>query len=105
MALQAHMELDSAQDMFLQENLGPTIAEHASECSLLFKTYMIASEIVQDPTLLDDQLARFTLWASNMNVFGPPNVSLDYRLRYSPTIVDIIHQLLDVICHCLTSRE
>lgn len=103
MALPVHMELDSAQDMFLQENLGPTIAEHASKCSLLFKNHMIASEIVQDLTLLDDQLARFTLWASNMDVFGPPNVSLDYRLRYSPTIVDIIHQLLDVIYHCLTS--
>lgn len=93
------------EDVFLQDNLGPTIAEHALQCSRLFKKYMTASEIAPDPTLLDDQLARFTLWASNMDVFGPPNVSLDYRLRYSPTVVDIIHQLLDVICNSLTSRK
>ncbi|KAM3537784.1 hypothetical protein ARSEF1564_009299 [Beauveria bassiana] len=32
-----------------------------------------------------------------MDVFGPPNVSLDYRLRYSPKLVDILHHLLNVI--------
>ncbi|KAI0483655.1 hypothetical protein F4859DRAFT_512303 [Xylaria cf. heliscus] len=62
-------------------------------------------EIVHDPTLIDDERARFTLWASNMEVFGHPNVSLDYRLRYNPTIVDIIHQLLDVICSSMKSLQ
>jgi hypothetical protein len=99
------MEPDSMEDVFLQDDLGPSIAEHASQCSRLFKKYMAMPEIVPDPTLLDDQLARFTLWSSNMDVSGPLNVSLDYRLRYSPTIVDIIHQLLDVICNSLTSRK
>jgi hypothetical protein len=105
MAFPARMELDSMEDVFLQNDVGPTIAEHASQCSNLFKKYMIIPEIGLDPTLMDDQLARFTLWASNMDVFGPLNVSLDYRLRYSPTIVQIIHQLLDVICNSLTSRK
>jgi hypothetical protein len=105
MALPARMELDSMEDVFLQDDLGPTIAEHALQCSHLFNKYMAVPEIVPDPTFMDDQLARFTLWASNMDVFGPLNVSLDYRLRYSPTVVEIIHQLLDVIRNSLTSRK
>ncbi|KAK0710343.1 hypothetical protein B0T26DRAFT_679630 [Lasiosphaeria miniovina] len=36
-----------------------------------------------------------------MDVWGPLNVSLDYRLRFSPTATDITHQLLDIICDTL----
>lgn len=98
-------EDDSTEDVFLQDDDGlcPTIAEHATQCNSLFHRYMVVPEIVPDPTVMDDQLARFTLWASNMDVYGPLNVSLDYGLRFSPTVVDIIHQLLDVICDALTS--
>lgn len=94
---------DDLDDVFLQDRLCPTIAEHATQCNALFHKYMMVAEIVSDPTIIDDQLARFTLWASNMDVWGPLNVSLDYRLRFSPTVVGIIHQLLDVICDTLTS--
>ncbi|RYP25236.1 hypothetical protein DL765_000117 [Monosporascus sp. GIB2] len=99
------MEDDFMEDVFLQDGLCPTIAEHATQCNSLFHRYMVVPEIVPDPTVLDDQLARFTLWASNMDVYGPLNVSLDYRLRFSPTVVEIIHQLLDVICDTLTSLK
>ncbi|KAI0873177.1 hypothetical protein GGS24DRAFT_502072 [Hypoxylon argillaceum] len=54
---------------------------------------------------MDDQLARFTLWALDMDVYGPLNVSLDYRLRFSPIVVKIIHQLLEVICDTLASLK
>ncbi|KAI3317259.1 hypothetical protein HD806DRAFT_527243 [Xylariaceae sp. AK1471] len=40
-----------------------------------------------------------------MDVWGPLNVSLDYRLRFSPTAADIIHQLLDIICGTLLSLK
>lgn len=103
MASLDRMEDDLVEDVFLQEGLCPTIAEHAVQCNSLFRKYMVLPEIVPDPTIIDDQLARFTLWASNMDVYGPLNVSLDYRLRFSPTVVDIIHQLLDVICDTLAS--
>jgi hypothetical protein len=99
------MELESIEDVFLQDDLGPTIAEHTAQCNHLFQKHMAVPEIAPDPTVMDDQLARFTLWASNMDVFGPLNVSLDYRLRYSPIAVQIIHQLLDVICDSLKSRK
>lgn len=93
------------EDVFLQDDLGPTIADHATQCHSLFHKSMAVPEIVPDPTILDDQLARFSLWASNMDVYGPPNVSLDYRLRFSPNAVDIIHQLLDIIYDTLLSCE
>jgi hypothetical protein len=99
------MEQDLMEDIFVQDDLCPSIAEHALQCDSLFRKYMAIPEITPDPTVIDDQLARFTLWASNMDVYGPLNVSLDYRLRYSPTVVDIIHQLLDVICDTLVSRK
>lgn len=98
-------ELVPGDDVFLQDAPGPTVAEHAMKCNRLFMEYMDRPEIARDPTLIDDQLARFKLWASNMDVFGPSNISLDYRLRYSPTVVQIIHQLLDVICSSLESRK
>ena len=105
MALSVLDDLDSSEDLFLEVSPGPTIAERATKCNRLFERYMDRPEILRDPTLIDDQLARFRLWASNMDVFGSPNVSLDYRLRYSPNIVQIIHQLLDVICSSLESRK
>ncbi|KAH8156029.1 hypothetical protein CIB48_g12218 [Xylaria polymorpha] len=99
------MQDDSMEDVFLQDGLCPTIAEHATQCNALFNKYIVLPEVVPDPTVMDDQLARFTLWASNMDVYGPLNVSLDYRLRFSPTVVEIIHQLLDVICDTLASLK
>lgn len=105
MTLPARGKPGSLEDVFLRENNGPTIAERTSLCTELFEKYMALSNLIPDPTLIDDQLARFTLWASNMDVFGPAHVSLDYRLRYSPTVVEIIHQLLQVICNSLKSRQ
>ncbi|TQW00827.1 ankyrin [Cordyceps javanica] len=90
------MEDDFTEDVVLQEAPCPTIAEHATQCNSLFQRKMAIADIVPDPTIMDDQLARFTLWANNMDVYGPLNVSLDYRLRYSPTAVQILHQLLDI---------
>ncbi|KAE8133632.1 hypothetical protein BDV38DRAFT_274203 [Aspergillus pseudotamarii] len=96
---------ESMEDVFLQDDLRPTIAEHARQCQSLFHKYMVMPEIVPDPTTIDDQLARFSLWASNMDVYGPLNVSLDYRLRFSPVAADIIHQLLDIIYDTLLSSD
>jgi hypothetical protein len=103
MASQHRMEDDSTGDVFLNEGPCLTIAEHALQCTSLFHEYMSEPEIVPDPAVLDDQRARFALWASDMDVYGPPNASLDSRLRFSPTAVDMIHQLLDVICETLKS--
>ncbi|KAF4948001.1 hypothetical protein FGADI_9996 [Fusarium gaditjirri] len=97
MTQSAPTNLDKPEVAFHKGISRPTIAEHALKCTELFQEKMVMPNLVPDPTIMDDQLARFTLWASNMDVFGPPNISLDFRLRYSPNIVDILHQLLDVI--------
>lgn len=52
---------ESMEDVFLQDDLSPTIAEHAAQCQSLFHKYMIMPEIMPDPTIIDDQLARFSL--------------------------------------------
>lgn len=96
-------EDEAMEDVFLQDNLSLSIAEHATQCQSLLRACMAKSDIVPDPSIVDDQLARFSLWASNMDVYGPLNVSLDYRLRFSPTAADIIHQLLDIIIDTLQS--
>ncbi|KAI8723208.1 hypothetical protein NCS52_00176200 [Fusarium sp. LHS14.1] len=100
-----HAGEESMEDVFLQDDLRPTIAEHATQCRSLFHKYLVMPEMLEDPTIMDDQLARFTLWTSNMDIWGPLNVSLDYRLRFSPTAADIIHQLLDIICDTLLSLK
>jgi len=94
---------ESMKDVFLQDDLIPNIADHARQCRFLFQKYLVMPGTMGNPTIMDDQLAWFTLWASNMDVWGPPNSSLDYRLRFSPTAADIIHQLIHVIRDTLLS--
>ncbi|KAJ3498368.1 hypothetical protein NLG97_g1175 [Lecanicillium saksenae] len=92
----------NGDDVFLQDDKELTIAQHALRCSQAFQACMDSPQTTHDPTILEDQMARFALWTSNMDVFKSPNVSLDYRLRYSPMVVEILHQLLDVILNTLT---
>ncbi|CAH0001002.1 unnamed protein product [Clonostachys byssicola] len=96
---------ESIEDVFLQDDLGPSIAEHAAQCQSLIHKYMDMTEIVPDPTIMDDQRARFSGWVFDSDVYRPPNVSLDYKLRFSPTAVDSIHELLDIIRDTLLSRD
>jgi len=98
-------EDESREDVFAHDNPNSRIAKHAAKCQSLLQEYMARPEIVPDPAILDEQLARFSLWASNMDVYGHSNVSLDWRLRFSPTPADIVHQLLSLICDTLLSRE
>jgi hypothetical protein len=93
------------EDVFLQDNRRLSIANHATKCERLIKEYMNNPDMVPEPTIMEEQQARFTLWTSNMDVHGSINVSLDYRLRHSATATDITHQLLDVICNTLLSCD
>ncbi|KAL6872245.1 hypothetical protein HDV57DRAFT_524576 [Trichoderma longibrachiatum] len=95
---------DCAEDV-VQEGSCLTVADHAEKCNSLFQECMILQGIVLDPTIIDDQRARFATWTSDMDVYGPLHGSLDYRLRYVPSSVELIHQLLDVICDTLSSLK
>ncbi|KAE8155311.1 hypothetical protein BDV25DRAFT_167726 [Aspergillus avenaceus] len=96
-------EDDFIEHLFLQEDLCPNIAEHVTQCTSLFHLYMTAPDIVPDPGIILEQRTRFLQWASQTDVYGPLNASLDYRLRFSPTLVETIHKLLDEICGTLVS--
>ncbi|KAJ8129229.1 hypothetical protein O1611_g4404 [Lasiodiplodia mahajangana] len=97
------MALSPREDVFLQDDPGPTLIEHALQCSNFFQKYLAMPEIVSDSTLIDGQLARFTLRESNMDVFSPPNVSLDYRL--SLIQVTIIVKPCDSPSQILSSKR
>jgi hypothetical protein len=56
-------------------------------------------------TALEEQHARFRLWASNLGVFIPSNGSLDHRLRAATTLADTFRQLLRLLWQVLNLCE
>lgn len=105
MALPAHPNAQPMNDGSVCGNRDPTIAEFAKRCIDAFEKSVAMPAIVKDPTLIEDQRTRFTLWALNMNVFGSLHCSLDYRLRYNMWLIDTIRQALKSIFDSLDSRE
>lgn len=81
----------------LHDSPRQTIAEHAAQCRSLFHRYMEIPETVPDTSIIDDQQARFVSWTAEI-IYGPLNAFLDYRLRSSPALVEIMHHILDLIC-------
>ena len=52
---------------------------------------------LQRQSSLEDQSARFSIWASGVGVFAEPKVSLDHRLRGVPDVRGMVAGLLDVL--------
>ncbi len=44
---------------------------------------------------VDDQSGRFSIWAGNIGVFATANASIDYRVRDTPQVKNLIIQQLD----------
>ncbi|KAL2155506.1 hypothetical protein VTH82DRAFT_248 [Thermothelomyces myriococcoides] len=59
--------------------------------------------------MVEDQLARFSLWTSSIGVFAPGRASMDHRLREAPDVHDAVITLLDSasdsVRDCLASLE
>ncbi|KAJ5770965.1 uncharacterized protein N7511_003016 [Penicillium nucicola] len=51
----------------------------------------------RDLSLVEDQLARFSLWTANIGVFATGRASLDHRLRAAPEVHEVIIDLLEVL--------
>ena len=85
----------------------PTIAEVSRQCFTSFEQLLqlLASEHPRGTSLVEDQQARLSLWASSMDVFAAQRASLDHRLRDVPDIQEIVIGLLetlqDVILACM----
>ncbi|KAM0247857.1 hypothetical protein ACHAP5_003869 [Fusarium lateritium] len=50
---------------------------------------------------MEDQIARFSIWTSNMAVFAKSKMSLDHRLRWTPQVRDLVTGLLGVLKDCI----
>ena len=59
---------------------------------------------LQRQSSLEDQSARFSIWASGMGVFAEPKVSLDHRLRGVPDVRNMVAGLLDVLYGLIEQR-
>ncbi|KAG5657293.1 hypothetical protein KAF25_005857 [Fusarium avenaceum] len=86
-----------------------TIADCAKSCLESFqqclndasKADKVISSLVSKLLLvrIEDQLARFSLWAANLRVFSTSRDSLDSRLREAPDVKDAIIGLLQALNH------
>ena len=77
----------------------PSIAETARKCARSFDNCLVQTDsldIVQQ-SLVEDQLARFSIWASNIGIFAPQKASMDHRLREAPEIRIVVISLLDAL--------
>ncbi|KAK8131670.1 hypothetical protein PG984_008108 [Apiospora sp. TS-2023a] len=52
---------------------------------------------VREHSLVEEQLARFSIWTDAMRVFEPGRQSLDHRLQMAPEVQDTCAALLEVI--------
>lgn len=76
-----------------------TLASKAQECVASFQQCLNKAACVhpRELSLVEDQLARFSVWAGNMRVFGSIRQSLDHRLREAQEVRDTFDALLEAI--------
>ncbi|KAK4246938.1 hypothetical protein C7999DRAFT_14968, partial [Corynascus novoguineensis] len=74
-----------------------TISECAGSVLDLFQQCLTLSASLhpREAALVEDQLTRFSLWASSIGVFAPGRASMDHRLREAPDVHDAVTTLLD----------
>jgi hypothetical protein len=90
-----------------------TIVEHAERCIGQFDTLLHvgdeaqssskAAQIKINKVRVEDQFARFRMWAGNIGVFAQDHASLDYRLRESTKGKSVMLGLLETLCEFLQS--
>ena len=87
----------------------PKVAGCAESCLQSFQECLrkAASIHARELSLVEDQLARFSVWTANIRVFVPGRGSLDHRLREAPDVQDAVAGLLEVLdyqlqnCRCI----
>lgn len=88
-----------------------SIARESSACIVSFQHGIAAigdQDLANAGNLGDylrDELDRFNLWSSNVNVYGRANMSLDFRLREIPDVVALFLDQLGIIRCRLDQRE
>lgn len=77
----------------------PSIADAAGQCLTRFQKCLQQSALIssQETALVEDQLARFSLWTASIGVFVGGRASLDHRLREAQEVHDVITGLLETL--------
>ncbi|KAI0850769.1 hypothetical protein F5Y00DRAFT_232018 [Daldinia vernicosa] len=89
----------TATDADIDQQSHPTVAESAASCLHSFQQCVqrAASIHPRELSLVEDQLARFSVWTTNIRVFAPGRAALDHRLREAPDVQDAVIGLLDAL--------
>ncbi|RSM12538.1 hypothetical protein CEP52_002366 [Fusarium oligoseptatum] len=79
------------------EPKGPTVAASANQCLESFQQCLISASSVhpREVSMVEDQLARFSSWATGIGVFAPRPASMDHRLRYASEVQSVVTGLLE----------
>ncbi|KAI0192815.1 hypothetical protein F4808DRAFT_362716 [Astrocystis sublimbata] len=82
-----------------QQTSSVTVAECANLCLQSFQQCLNQAAAIhpRELTLVEDQLARFSLWGSNIKVFVSDRASLDHRLRAAPEVRDAVVAVLEAL--------
>ncbi|KAK3952208.1 hypothetical protein QBC32DRAFT_324617 [Pseudoneurospora amorphoporcata] len=80
-----------------------TVAEWAGLVLRLFQQCFTlpASLHPQKTALVEDQLARFSIWTSSIGVFAAGRASMDHRLREAPEVHDAVTTLLESVSNSM----
>ncbi|CEI60256.1 unnamed protein product [Fusarium venenatum] len=91
--------LNLRPDVKASRELSAPVSSQAAACFRLFDTCMARAANVdaQRQSCIEDQMARFSLWTSNMAVFARSKLSLDHRLRWTPQVRDLVTSLLGLL--------
>lgn len=90
-----------------------TISSCATRCHGSFQRCLskAASFHPRELALIENQLAKFSLWTAYFQVFGSGRESLDHRLRESFDIQDAIIEVVEALsysvlkCKCISSES
>ncbi|KAF6827137.1 serine/threonine protein phosphatase [Colletotrichum musicola] len=74
-----------------------TVAGAANECLASFQKCLLWASCLhaRELSLVEDQVARFSTWASAIGVFAPGRASMDHRLRNAPDVQTVVVGLLE----------
>lgn len=96
-----------AEDAAALQAPTPTVAGLAKLCLESFQNCLQKAALVhpRELSLVEDQLARLSLWSANIRVFSPGRASLDHRLREAAEVRDIIVGLLEALDYRLRACD
>lgn len=86
----------------------PSVASSANQCLISFQKCILTASTVDawELSMVEDQVARFSTWATALGVFASERSSMDHRLRNAPDVRNVVNGLLEslnyrnLMCEC-----